>query len=242
MTNPALAPTMNPSSGWGGGREGLLALSLQEAFTVTVRLRSGRQVAADAFSFRAHVKQLLQGADREARQAGYASEQIRQAIYAFVAFLDESVLNSSLPMFADWPRQPLQEELFGDHVAGETFFVHLQQVLALPDSPDLADLLEVYQICLLLGFRGRYAAGDRGELATFARTAGERIVRIRGPEGRLSPWAPLPPGEEVPAAKDPWVPRLALVAVGVVAVTLLLFLLYRTLLGSGMEPLRVLGT
>jgi len=77
MTNPALAPTMNPSSGWGGGREGLLALSLQEAFTVTVRLRSGRQVAADAFSFRAHVKQLLQGADREARQAGYASEQIR---------------------------------------------------------------------------------------------------------------------------------------------------------------------
>jgi len=242
MNSPSAAPAQASPSGWGSAREGMLALTLQEAFTVTARLRSGRQVAADAYSFRAHVKQLLQGADREAREAGYAPEQVRLAIYAFVAFLDESVLNSSLPMFADWPRQPLQEELFGDHVAGETFFVHLQQALSLPDSPDLADLLEVYQSCLLLGFRGRYAAGDRGELATFARTTGERISRIRGPEGRFSPWAPLPPGEVVPLARDRWVPRMAFLALGVAAVTLLLFLLYRLFLASGMDPLRALGS
>ena len=35
------------------GRRGQLAMALQEAFTVAVRLRADRQVAADADSFRA---------------------------------------------------------------------------------------------------------------------------------------------------------------------------------------------
>lgn len=240
MTSPAtLAPSDPPGMAF-PGRRGLLALSLQEAFTVTVRIRENRQVAADAFSFRAHIKQLLGGADQEARRAGYPPDQVRQAIYAFVAFLDESVLNSSLPMFADWSRQPLQEELFGDHVAGETFFRHLQQFLSGPDSEDLADLLEVYHLCLLLGFRGRYAAGDRGELAGFQRSTAEKIARIRGPEGGMSPHGTLPTGESVPQARDPWVPRLLAVAGGTLVVTVLLYVVYRVLLGSGLNPLRAL--
>src|SRR5690606_17285143 len=94
-------------------RRGELALALQEAFTVAVRLRTNRQVAANAQSFRAHVKQLLDGAHRHAAHAGYNPELIRLAIYAYIAFLDESVLNSGQAMFAEWPRQPLQEEVFG---------------------------------------------------------------------------------------------------------------------------------
>ena len=43
-----------------------------------------------------------------------------------VAFLDESILNLRNPVFADWPRKPLQEELFGHHMAGEIFFQNLQ--------------------------------------------------------------------------------------------------------------------
>jgi type VI secretion system protein ImpK len=222
-------------------RQGLLALSLQEAFTVTVRLREGRQVATDSFSFRAHLKQLLQGAEQEGRQAGYPVEQVRQAIYAFVAFLDESVLNSPLPAFAEWSRQPLQEELFGDHIAGENFFRHLQQLLTQPDSPDLADLLEVYQLCLLLGFKGRHAMGDRGELAQLARQTGERIARIRGPEGGMTPWAALPPGEEAPRVRDPWVRRLILTGGGLLVVVIVLLPLFRFLLGAGLDPLRAMG-
>lgn len=241
MTSPSPSTPPPVAAGAPVGRRGLLALALQEAFTVTVRIRENRQVASDAFSFRAHIKQLLAAADQEARRAGYAPEQVRQGIYAFVAFLDESVLNSSLPMFAEWPRQPLQEELFGDHVAGETFFRHLQQLLAAGDSDDLADLLEVYHLCLLLGFQGRYAAGDRGELAAFQRGTAEKIARIRGPEGGMSPHGALPAGEVAPEARDPWVPRLIAAAGGTLVVTVLLFLVYRVLLGSGMNPLRALG-
>ena len=48
---------------------GRLALALQEAFTVAVRLRANRQVAADADSFRAQIRHLLSAADRDARAA-----------------------------------------------------------------------------------------------------------------------------------------------------------------------------
>src|SRR5687767_14449420 len=125
---------------------GELALALQEAFTVAVRLRAGRQVAADAASFRVHVKQLLASADQRARAAGYDGDTVKLAVYAYIALLDESVLNSAQPMFAEWSRQPLQEEVFGEHMAGENFFRTVQELLARQDSEAVADLLEVYQL------------------------------------------------------------------------------------------------
>src|SRR5688500_2719934 len=172
-------------------RPGRLALAFQEILTVTARLRSGRQVAADAESFRAHAKQLLATAEQDGRAAGYSSEDALLAKFAAVVFLDESVLNSGQPMFAEWPRKPLQDELFGDHLGGETFFVYLQQLLERGDSSELADLLELFQLCLLLGFQGRYSVSHGGELGLFAQRIGERIARIRGPLGELSPeWRP----------------------------------------------------
>jgi type VI secretion system protein ImpK len=87
---------------------------------------------------------------------GYTSEDVRLAAFAVVALLDESALNARQPALADWARRPLQDELFGGHLAGEWFFQHVEQLLARPDSAALADVLEVHQLVLLLGFRGRY--------------------------------------------------------------------------------------
>src|SRR5207247_1621893 len=80
--------------------------------------------------FRNHVKQLLSGAHEEARRAGYASDDVKLAIYAIVMFLDESILNSPLPALAGWSRKPLQEELFGEHMGGESFFENLRTLIA----------------------------------------------------------------------------------------------------------------
>ena len=137
-----------------------LALILQEVLTAVVRLRSNRQAVSDANSFRIHMREALKAADQEARKRGYNADTIRDAVFAVVAFLDESILNSRNPLFADWPRKPLQEELFGTHIAGEVFFQNLQRLVGQSDSPELADLLEVYYLCILLGFAGRYSAGN----------------------------------------------------------------------------------
>src|SRR5256885_2219236 len=172
-------------------RRGQLALSLQEPFTTIARLRANRQVAADAESFRTRIKQVLAAAEQEARQAGYGADDVRIALFAVIAFLDETVLNSRQPMFADWPRRPLQEEVFGVHMAGELFFQYLQQLLGRQDSEDLADVLEVYELCLLLGYKGRYSASHGAELQLLAGQLSEKIERVHGGSGDLSPgWRP----------------------------------------------------
>src|SRR5215469_6359421 len=141
-----------------------LALNFQEVLTAIVRLRANRQTVSDAESFRHHMREALRLAANDAQRAGYPMEDIKLAAFATVALLDEVILNSQNRLFADWPRKPLQEEMFGIHVAGETFFQYAQQILARQDSVETADLLEVYYLCLLLGYSGRYSVGGRGEL------------------------------------------------------------------------------
>src|SRR5690606_19750730 len=118
------------------------------------------------------------------------------------------------PMFASWPRQSLQEEVFGDHIAGENFFVHLKELMGRQDSEDLADILEVFQLCLLLGFRGRYALSGDGGTEQLLNAVQQKILRIRGGHGPLSPAWRLPTDEVMPTTRDPWVPRLAAVTGG----------------------------
>ena len=133
---------------------------------------------------------------------------MRLAVFALVALLDETALNARHPALADWARRPLQEEMFGVHMAGEWFFQNVDQLLARPDAPRLADLLEVHQLCLLLGFRGRYGASDPGALHAYASRLAERVARLRPPAGDLAP-AWRPPNDVVPT-RDPWVRPLTL--------------------------------
>jgi type VI secretion system protein ImpK len=222
----------------GTAERGDLALALQEPLTVAVRLRAGRQVAADAASFRVHIKQLLGAADQRARAAGYDGDTVKLAVYAFIALLDESVLTSGQPMFAEWARQPLQEEVFGEHMAGENFFRTVHELLGRQDSEAVADLLEVYQLCLLLGFHGRYGRGDPAALHAVTSAIQTKILRIRGvtPVELVEDWAP-PTDEAIPAGRDPWTRRLALVAGGSFAFAAILFIVYSWLLRGRLADL-----
>lgn len=217
-------------------RRGELALALQEAFTVAVRLRTRRQVATDAPSFRAHIKRLLAAADAQAREAGYDSGDVRLAVYAFIAFLDESVLNSGQTMFAEWPRQPLQEEVFGDHVAGENFFRHLRELLSRPDSESVADVLEVFQLALLLGFRGRFAADAAGHESVM-RTVQEKMGRIRRGSTPLAPAWALPANEKAPRTKDPWLRGLLFTVVAATILAVVLYIVFHFSLAGDLDEL-----
>ena len=217
-----------------------LALGFQEVFTAVVRLGYQRQAVSDPETCRAQMKQALRVAEQEARSRGCSAEDVKQVIYAVVAFLDESVLTSRNPVFANWPRRPLQEELFGDQLGGERFFQELQKSLNRSDSQETADLLEVYYLCMLLGFKGRYAAG--GDLRSVMAATQEKIRRIRGPIGALSPRGAIP-ADAVRMVQTDRVSRLlgrvALIAAGVVVV---LFILYKFVLMSGASSLSALAS
>ncbi len=212
-----------------------LALIYQEVLTAIERLRANRQGVSDANAFRHHTREALKNASALAMQAGYPADDVKYATFASVAFLDESILNSQNPIFGDWLRKPLQEELFGTHIAGETFFQNLQVLLGRQDSADLADLLEVHYLCMLLGFGGRYSAGNRGELSQVMNMTAEKIHRIRGNLGPLSPAGALPNESLRSGSADPLVRKLGYLAIGCAALMVVLFVVYKIVLGSGVR-------
>ena len=216
---------------------GRLALSLQDLFTVIARLRGDRAPVQDADAFRATTRSLLAAAEQAGAAAGYDAADVRAGLFAIVAFLDESVLNSSQPTLAEWSRRPLQAELFGGHMGGELFYQYLEQQLARADEPALADVLEVFHHALLLGFRGRYGS-DAGALQVIAQRVGDRLTRIRGGSGALAPsWRPV--DDAVPAT-DPWVARLAIGAAVTTVLVMALWGVGRATLSSGSAEIRVL--
>jgi type VI secretion system protein ImpK len=225
-----------PSGSAPGRRLDNLAMLFQEALTVVVRLRSNRQAVGDPQAFRAQITAALQAAGQEAIRQGYAPEDVRVATFAIVAFLDESILNSHNPAFNDWVRKPLQQELFGVDVAGEIYFRNIDHFLGRSDSQELADLLEIYQLCLLLGFRGRYSTGSNAELRNMARILTDRIQRIRGGNLQPSPW--IPPAEAAAPPSDPWVRRFLWSAAICWAAALVLFLAFKLSLNSAATDLQ----
>jgi type VI secretion system protein ImpK len=211
-------------------RTNSLALAFQDVFTVVLRTRFNVQRWDRADRMRAAVRQMIASATKNVRALGYSDETTQMAIYAIVGFLDEGVLNSKDPVFADWSRSTLSLELFGDMLAGEKFFRHVAELLNRPESTEVADILELHSLCLLLGFRGRYAFGDASEVHTILRRIREKIVRIRGPFALLRQ-------VEVPAvpkspASDRWVRNLFVAAIVLVIVSIVAYLGFLFLLSQ----------
>ncbi len=230
-----------PSSGGRRLTENL-ALVYQEIFTAIVRLRSGRQRVDDANVFRQQIKGALKSAEHDAVQKGYSLDDARLATYAMVAFLDESVQGSQNPVFADWSRELLQQELYSHLIAGEVFFENVEKLALRPDANNVADVLEVYALCTMLGFRGKYSgaygvgAGPEA-IRPILDAVLEKIRRIRGTPQNLAPnWAPPQQVIKV-TAEDPWVKRLMMAAIACVLLAALLFGGFKLLLNMGTREL-----
>ena len=127
-----------------GERTNNIAACFQEVLTATLRMRAQPQMAQNTEAVRTQLRQLLQTAMNDARGLGYTSQHVQMAVLVVVGFLDETVLNLQTPAAAEWSRRPLQEELFGGHLAGETVFQNLQGLLQQQDAPEIADVLELH--------------------------------------------------------------------------------------------------
>src|SRR5690606_18130193 len=94
------------------------------------------------------------------------------------------------------------------------------------------------QLCLLLGFRGRYGAGDPAALHAVTARVGERIARLRGPSGDLAPaWRPL---DDARVERDPWLRRLTTAAIASAVVAVVLWGVYAMQLRGERADVRAL--
>src|ERR1700678_2603204 len=224
-----------------------LASCYENSLTTILRLAALQQQSVpNSQGFRNSIRAALKTAMEEAKALGYTGEINQLAFFAAVALLDESVLKLQSPAFADWAQKPMQEEMFGHNRAGEVFFDHLRGLLGRQDSDETADCLEVYTLCMLLGFRGRHAISfggmtdfsgqpgtqQSGEVPTLIGQAREKIARIRGQALFLRAESPPPPIKQT-AAIDHWSRGLGIAALALFGLTVLAFGGFWIVLSSG---------
>ncbi len=172
---------------------------------------------SDAEAFSASIQVLLDDFERAALRAGFVSQDIFDAKYAFCAAVDEAVLGASTPIRGSWERRPLQLVLFGEQLAGEHFFDRLEA--ARNDGARRLQALEVFHMCLLTGFKGRYLLEGPEKLKYLVAQLGEQITHLKGkPAGFAPHWAP--PDQIVNAIRREiplWIIAAVLTLVGLLA-------------------------
>ncbi|PPE70398.1 DotU family type IV/VI secretion system protein [Caldimonas thermodepolymerans] len=152
-------------------------------------LLKNKHAPADADTFRDKVKTFLREFEREADRLHVAAEDIYLSKYAFCALVDETVLTSSFRIREAWERQPLQVQFFGDQLAGENFFQRLEELRR--HGAARVQVLEVFHMCLLLGFQGKYLLEGTEKLNYLTARLGDEIAHLKGRRAAFAPhWAP----------------------------------------------------
>ena len=176
-TTPAAAPTEAHS---------LLDL-MYDGFYLLFLLK-GKHAPQDAEVFRERIKQFLTAFERGATRMNASAEDVYACKYAFCATVDEAVLMSGFKVREAWQRLPLQVQFFGEQLAGEQFFEKLEE-LRRQGAPRV-QAMEVFHMCLLLGFQGKYLIEGSEKLGYLTARLGDEIARIKGQGAGFAPhWA-----------------------------------------------------
>jgi type VI secretion system protein ImpK len=131
---------------------------------------------------RQHIRDLITQAEGHLGQA--ADWQL--AKYALVAWIDEVLIEAGCDG-GKWKENALEQEMFGGMRAYHEFYVKAREATALPRR----DALEVFYVCVVLGFRGLYrdpveavaeaeALGMPADLETWARQTSTAIKLGQG--------------------------------------------------------------
>ena len=161
---------------------------IRDFLSMALLIRRGSQ-AQEVTQFVRSVEQFFNGLEHDARAAGYSVEQVKDTQYALCAFLDESVLRAGeSPLRSHFEVHSLQFQYFGVHLAGEGLFEKLTQLRE--DVKGNRDVLEVYHLCLALGFEDRYSLEQKEQLAYIANSLGQDLAKGQQVPQALSPdWA-----------------------------------------------------
>lgn len=100
--------------------------------------------------------------ERRAREANIPSEQTIAARYALCTLLDEAVSSTPWGGSGHWARNSLLIAFHNEVSGGEKFFQLLSKLAENPKAN--RDLLELLDVCLALGFEGRYRIVENGRM------------------------------------------------------------------------------
>lgn len=148
-------------------------------FDLILRLKAG--IVQPSNDLRPKIAALLDDFERRGERYRFSSKIIQVSKFALASFVDETMLSSNFNLKEEWEKNPLQLEYFGEHLAGNKFFEKLAAMLKQIDVT--ADAVEIYYVCMLLGFKGRYAVYEKDRLLSIMQETANALVRA----GKIRP-------------------------------------------------------
>jgi len=124
--------------------------------------------------------QAIQNFENTARSNGASPEGIIAGRYALCAAIDEAVLNTPWGSSSLWSNQTMLSTFHQETSGGEKFFLILDRIRQEPARN--IDLLELYALCLAMGFEGKYRIQDNGRVRLDALRE-ELFQVVRGQRG-----------------------------------------------------------
>jgi len=208
-------------------------------FDLVLRLKAG--IVQPSNDLRPKVVSMLNDFEKRAERYRYNPKITQVAKFGLAAFVDEAVLTNNFPLRQEWERNPLQLEYFGEQLAGEKFFDKLEAMLNQIEVTQ--DAVEVYYICMLLGFKGKYAIYEKDKLLAIMQKTANALVKI----GKIRPvelspnWLvsdqPAPPAER----KMPtWAKMTAFAGLGIaIIIYLAMFFASSKFLNDAVQTLQI---
>ena len=148
-------------------------------FDLILRLKAG--ILEPSMDLRPKIASMLNDFEKRAERYRFNHKIVQVSKFALVSFVDETVLTNNFNMKDEWEKNALQLEYFGEQLAGNKFFDKLEAMLKQMEATQ--DAVEIYYICMLLGFKGKYAIYEKEKLlATMQKTA-NALVKV----GKIKP-------------------------------------------------------
>lgn len=155
-------------------------------FALVSPFRSANRGAELPEDYRSSIVAAFDVFDRMAFEYQIPHSPVQDAKLALAAYIDETVLSSDWPGRMAWMERPLQMELFGEHLAGEKFYSRLAELRQGGESN--MELLELFYVCLQLGFEGIYRIRGLEQLMALQVDLRRQIEDYRGlRDGALAP-------------------------------------------------------
>lgn len=188
-----------------------------DIFLIVIRMRESENLGKPA-ALRKLIIHYIDLFKKNCRSMNISSSMTTDAVYSLVALLDETVMSVPGECRDFWVTNPIQLELFGDNLAGEEFYRKLERLMEDPEKTK--DVLEIYYLCLCLGFEGKYKLGNAVERDDIIDTLARMLLKIgKRSSSSLSPHGKRSISKRLFKSKDKRV--MPLWAVGVTAFLLL---------------------
>ena len=147
-----------------------------DLFLIIIRMREAEDLG-DPAALRKLINYYLELFQKNCATLKLTQASIEESKYALIALMDETVLSVPGVCRDYWLSHPMQLDYFGDNIAGEEFYNKLQNLLLQTEGKK--DVLEVYYLCLALGFEGKYKLSNAEERLAIFEDLGRKLRRTR---------------------------------------------------------------